>query len=99
MAFSLKRIHYVEHSLGEIGHEYPNSILLEPLLEGLSELQHGRSSAELGALHHALLIIHKKVSTAGQYIASLLRSHLGSSMLGKVCHKTIHQLTQVSVME
>lgn len=83
--------------LWQVSREDLPCVLSQELLEDGCEGDHWFSSAQLGALHHALLVIDEEVSTAGQYCPTLLRARLGWALCSEVCHETVYQLTQVPV--
>ena len=89
----------LQHSLGEVVHEELDGVLLEVLLEGLGEPQHGLPGAQLGALHHALLVVHEQVGTAGQDVTRLLRVHARDALLAEVRYEALDQLLEVPVWE
>lgn len=70
-------------------------VLSEEFLEDGCEGDHGFSSAQLGTLHHALLVIDKEVSTAGQHCSTFLRACFGWALCSEIGHKTLNQFTQV----
>ena len=57
--------------LGQVVGEYSVGVFSEVLLECSGEKEEGRARRELETLHHALLVVHKKVGTAGQNVAVL----------------------------
>lgn len=81
--------------LRQVSREDLPSVLSQEFLEDSCEGDHWFSSAQLGALHHALLVIDEEVSTAGQYCSTLLRSRLGWALCTEVCHKPVNQFAQV----
>lgn len=83
--------------LWQVSREDLPCVLSQELLEDGCEGDHWFSSAQLGALHHALLVIHEEVSTAGQYRPTLLCARLGWALCSEVCHETVYQLAQVPV--
>lgn len=76
------------------GEDLPG-ILPEEFLEDGCESYHRFSSTQLGALHHTLFVIHKEVSTAGQYCSTLLRASFGGALCPEISHKPVNQLTQI----
>lgn len=81
--------------LWQVSREDLPCVLSQELLEDGREGDHWFSGAQLGALHHALLVIDEEVSTAGQYRPALLRARLGWALCSEVCHETVYQLAQV----
>ena len=70
--------------LGQVSRQYLPGILSEVLLEDGGEGDHRFPCAELGALHHALLIVDKQVSTAGQHCSPVLCARLGGALRPEV---------------
>lgn len=83
------------HSLGQVPGEDLPGILAQVLLEDGGEGDHGLSSAEQGALHHALLIIDKEISTAGQHGPRVVCAGLGGTLCSEISHEAVNQLPQV----
>ena len=83
--------------LGQVAGKDFAGIFTQIFLKGSGEQQHRLTSAELWALHHALLVVDKQVGAARQYVAAFLASHMcrWRPVLRKVFHKPIKQLTQV----
>lgn len=81
--------------LRQVAREDLPGVLSQEFLEDGCEGDHWLSGAQLGALHHALLVIHKEVSTAGQYCSALLRARLGWALCSEVSHKPVNQFAQV----
>lgn len=77
--------------LRQVAREDLPSVLPQEFLEDSCEGDHWLSSAQLGALHHALLVIDKEVSTAGKDCTALLRARLGWALCSEVRHKPVNQ--------
>lgn len=84
------------NSLGQVSRENFPGVFPQVLLEDGGQGYHGLTSAELGALHHALLVVHKEVSTARQDGSSFVHVGLGGTLSLEVSHKPVNQLAQVS---
>lgn len=83
------------NSLGQVPREDFPGVFPQVLLEDGGQGNHGLTSAELGALHHALLVVHKEVSTAGQDCSSFVHVGLGGTLSLEVGHKPVNQLAQI----
>lgn len=83
--------------LRQVAREDFPCILSQKLLEDGCQGDHWFPSAQLGALHHALLVIHKEVGTAGQDCSALLRARLGWALCSEISHKAINELAKVPV--
>lgn len=81
--------------LRQVARENLPGVLSQELLEDGCEGDHGFAGAQLGALHHALLVIDKQVSTAGQHCPTLLRTRFGWTLCSEVGHEPVDQLAQV----
>ena len=81
--------------LRQVAREDLPSVLSEEFLEDGCEGDHGFSGAQLGALHHTLLVIDKEVSTAGQHRSALLRACLWWTLCSEISHKAVNQFAQV----
>lgn len=81
--------------LRQVAREDLPGILSQELLKDGCEGNHGLSGAQLGALHHALLVINKEVSTAWQYRSALLCARFGWALCSEVSHEAVNQFAQV----
>lgn len=82
-------------SLGQVSREDFPGVFPQVFLEDGGQGYHGLPSAELGALHHALLVVHKEVSTAGQHSSSFIHVGLGGTLSLEIGHKSVNQLSQI----
>lgn len=85
--------------LWQVPREDLPGVLSQELLEDGGEGDHGLPGAQLGALHHALLVIDEEVGAAGQHRPALLRARLGWALRAEVRHEAVNQLAQVPVSE
>lgn len=85
-----------QDSLREVARENFPGIFSEVLLEDGGQGDHGLPSAELWALHHALLVVDEEVSTAGEYSTPFVSVRLRWALGFEICHKPVYQLTEVS---
>lgn len=81
--------------LRQVSREDLPSVLSQEFLEDSGEGDHWLPGAQLGALHHALLVINEKVSAAGQHRSALFCPRLGWALCTEVCHEPVNQFTQV----
>ncbi len=81
--------------LRQVSREDLPSVLSQKFLEDGGEGDHWLSGAQLGALHHALLVIDKEVSTAGQYCSGVLCARLGWALCSEVSHEPVDQFAQI----
>lgn len=86
------------NSLGQVSRENFPGVFPQVFLEDGGQGNHGLPSAELGALHHALLVVHKEVSTAGQDCSSFVHVGLGGTLSLEISHKPVNQLAQIPDM-
>ena len=84
------------HSLGQVGQQDTVGVLLEVFLEGACEVQQRLACGQLGALHHALLVEDKEVSTAGQHVGPLIAVQPHGAVLAKVLQESQNQLREIS---
>lgn len=85
-----------QDSLGQVAREDFPGIFSEVLLENGAQSDHRLPGAELRALHHALLVVHEEVSTAGEHGAPFISVGLRWPLGFEICHKPIYQLPEVS---
>lgn len=83
------------NSLGQVSRENFPGVFPKVLLEDGGEGDHGLAGAELGALHHALLVVHKEVGAAGQDGASFIHVGLGGTLSLEISHKPVDQLAEI----
>lgn len=81
--------------LWQVPREDLPGVLSQELLEDGREGDHRLAGAQLGTLHHALLVIDKEVGAAGQHRPALLRARLGGALCTEVGHEPVNQLAQV----
>lgn len=81
--------------LWQVPREDLPGVLSQELLEDGREGDHRLAGAQLGTLHHALLVIDKEVGAAGQHRPALLRARLGWALCAEVGHEPVNQLAQV----
>lgn len=81
--------------LWQVPREDLPGVLSQELLEDGREGDHRLPGAELGALHHALLVIDEEVGAAGQHRPALLCARLGWALCAEVRHEPVNQLAQV----
>lgn len=81
--------------LWQVPREDLPGVLSQELLEDGREGDHRFPGAQLGALHHALLVIDEEVGAAGQHRPALLRARLGWALCAEVRHEPVNQLAQV----
>lgn len=83
-------------SLGQVAREDFPGVFPEVLLEDGGQRDHRLPSTELGALNHALLVVDKEVSTAGEHSTPFISVGLRWPLGFEISHKPIYQLSKVS---
>lgn len=84
------------NSLGQVSRQNFPGVFPKVLLEYGGQGYHGLARAELGALHHALLVVHKEVGTTGQDGSSFVHVGLGGTLSLEVSHKPVNQFAEIS---
>jgi len=84
------------NSLGQVSRQNFPGVFPKVLLEYGGQGYHRLARAELGALHHALLVVDKEVGAAGQDGSSFIHAGLGGTLSLEVRHKPVDQFAQIS---